>query len=320
MDDTLQTVQSTDYYPFGLAFSTNNLNKNKYLFSGKELQDGNLGGSMLGLYDFGARHYDPFVARWLKQDRYAAKYASASPYSYCLNNPVGFSDPTGDTIKIEVNGSTVLWHNGNLFNSDGSNYHGSVSGDLGTIMDALNQLNLLESGNKFLSDLSNSNNNFMVGITDGKNGFTPYNYGVAAGNLSEIQKVTGNCINSLGSGGRVNWNPNLLTGGINIDGSIERPGYISLGHELIGHGWLSDQGLLYYNKDYISYEAYYQGVLKVEWQAVYMENQLRQEANITLRQYYGYGRYNDGTREPIGSSLLDDKGQPKPYSPIPMAK
>lgn len=41
--NTLQNVQSTDYYPFGLAYSTNNLNKNKYLFSGKELQDGALG-------------------------------------------------------------------------------------------------------------------------------------------------------------------------------------------------------------------------------------------------------------------------------------
>ena len=37
--DTLQEIQSTDYYPFGLAHSTNNLNKNKYLFSGKEFQD-----------------------------------------------------------------------------------------------------------------------------------------------------------------------------------------------------------------------------------------------------------------------------------------
>ena len=86
VDDTLQTVQSTDYYPFGLAFSTNNLNKNKYLFSGKELQDANLGGSMLDLYDFGVRHYDPFVARWQTIDLYAKAYPSVSPYNYCLNN------------------------------------------------------------------------------------------------------------------------------------------------------------------------------------------------------------------------------------------
>lgn len=92
VDDTLQSVQSTDYYPFGLAFSTNNLNRNKYLFSGKELQDGNLGGSMLGLYDFGARHYDPFMGRWLAQD---PMQQFLSSYLYCANNPVNFVDPSG---------------------------------------------------------------------------------------------------------------------------------------------------------------------------------------------------------------------------------
>ena len=66
--ETLQTVQSTDYYPFGLAFEYSNLNRNKYLFSGKELQDGNLGGSMLEWYNFGARFYDPVLGRWFNVD------------------------------------------------------------------------------------------------------------------------------------------------------------------------------------------------------------------------------------------------------------
>ena len=99
--NTLQNVQSTDYYPFGLAYSTNNLNKNKYLFSGKELQDASIGGTILGLYDFGARQYDPVIGRWLKQDRYACKYVSISPYTYCANNPILFTDPTGDTLTAE---------------------------------------------------------------------------------------------------------------------------------------------------------------------------------------------------------------------------
>ena len=47
--------QTTDFCPFGLAFEYNNLNKNKYLFSGKELQDGLVGSSMLEWYDFGDR-------------------------------------------------------------------------------------------------------------------------------------------------------------------------------------------------------------------------------------------------------------------------
>ncbi len=99
--NSLQNVQSTDYYPFGLAYSTNNLNKNKYLFSGKELQDASIGGTILGLYDFGARQYDPVIGRWLKQDRYACKYVSISPYTYCANNPILFTDPTGDTLTAE---------------------------------------------------------------------------------------------------------------------------------------------------------------------------------------------------------------------------
>ena len=92
---TLQNVQSTDYYPFGLAHSTNNLNKNKYLFSGKELQDGTVNNQMLGLYDFGMRQYDAIIGRWTTLDLYALKYPGVSPYNYCLNNPMNLIDPFG---------------------------------------------------------------------------------------------------------------------------------------------------------------------------------------------------------------------------------
>lgn len=68
VNGTLQASQTTDFYPFGLAFEYNNLNKNKYLFSGKELQDGALGNEILGWYDFGARFYDPILGRWFNVD------------------------------------------------------------------------------------------------------------------------------------------------------------------------------------------------------------------------------------------------------------
>ena len=107
---TLQNVQSTDYYPFGLAHSTNNLNKNKYLFSGKELQDGTVNNQMLGLYDFGMRQYDAIIGRWTTLDLYALKYPGVSPYNYCLNNPMNLIDPFGleptkDSMS-DGNGST----------------------------------------------------------------------------------------------------------------------------------------------------------------------------------------------------------------------
>lgn len=92
VDGTLQASQTTDFYPFGLAFEYSNLNKNRYLFSGKELQDGNLGGSMLEWYDFGARFYDPLLGRWFNVDP-AAQYAN--PYLFCGNSPVMYIDQDG---------------------------------------------------------------------------------------------------------------------------------------------------------------------------------------------------------------------------------
>lgn len=93
---TMQVVQETDYYAFGLAHSINNLHVNKYLFSGKELQDASIAGELLGLYDFGARYYDPLVGRWFNIDPKATKYPDISPYAYCANNPTMFIDPNGE--------------------------------------------------------------------------------------------------------------------------------------------------------------------------------------------------------------------------------
>ena len=117
--NTLQNVQSTDYYPFGLAYSTNNLNKNKYLFSGKELQDASIGGTILGLYDFGARQYDPVIGRWMAQD---PANQHASPYIYCSNNPIALIDPSGmkDT-SIMIGGQPFT-----LVTGPDGNFHYSI--------------------------------------------------------------------------------------------------------------------------------------------------------------------------------------------------
>ena len=93
--NTLVPVQTTEYYPFGLAFSANDLDKNKHLFSGKEIQNVTFGSEMLGMYDFGSRFYDPLVGRWFCQDPAAQL---ASPYGYCNNNPITFVDPDGEFI------------------------------------------------------------------------------------------------------------------------------------------------------------------------------------------------------------------------------
>ena len=49
----------------------------------------------IGSLDFGARHYDPFVSRWLSPDPLMEKYYGMSPYLYCAGNPVNLVEPDG---------------------------------------------------------------------------------------------------------------------------------------------------------------------------------------------------------------------------------
>lgn len=93
----LTEIQTTEYYPFGLAFETNNLDKNKYLFAGKEYQDAQIGGRVLAMYDFGARFYDPVVGRWFCQD---PALQLVNPYVFCGNNLVFFIDENGEFVWL----------------------------------------------------------------------------------------------------------------------------------------------------------------------------------------------------------------------------
>src|SRR5690554_6675509 len=84
--------QVNHYYPFGGLFGEGMQDSNQpYKYNGKEF-DNLLG---LNMYDYGARHYDPYTGEWITIDPLAEKYYSISPYVYVANNPVRFIDPDG---------------------------------------------------------------------------------------------------------------------------------------------------------------------------------------------------------------------------------
>jgi len=90
--NTASLLQKTDYYPFGLPYSNqfNSSTDNKYLYNGKELQDG------INWFDYGARMYDPQIGRWHVIDAMAESHFDCTPYNYALNNPIWFIDPFGN--------------------------------------------------------------------------------------------------------------------------------------------------------------------------------------------------------------------------------
>ncbi len=109
-DGIADLLQEDHYYPFGLKMSDGTQTAsplNAYRYNGKEYQD-ELG---LAWYDYGARMYDPSIARWNGVDALAEKYAALSPYNYVLGNPLRFVDPDGmqvDDYKLLKNGKLEL--------------------------------------------------------------------------------------------------------------------------------------------------------------------------------------------------------------------
>jgi len=88
-----------DYYPFGLAMPTRSNNSandtDKYKFTGHERDTD----ADLTLDYMMARNYDPIIGRFLQIDPKHQLYPGATPYHYVLNNPLKFTDPTGECIK-----------------------------------------------------------------------------------------------------------------------------------------------------------------------------------------------------------------------------
>jgi RHS repeat-associated protein len=149
-DDGVVTVadmkQINHYYPFGMAMEgdwngAGRNNNNQYLYNGKQYND-DLG---MGWYDYGARWYDPSIARWSAIDPKSEKFNAYSPYNYTLNNPIRFIDPDGMAAAEPPNGQVSWRWVTSVQGSDGKHYetinYQNVSPDLARIYNRLNSQN-----------------------------------------------------------------------------------------------------------------------------------------------------------------------------------
>jgi RHS repeat-associated protein len=94
-DSNGNVIESVDYYPYGeiRVDAKTTTYENKYKFTGKELDESD------NLYYYGARYYDPAMGRFISADPVDGDLTnpqSFNKYSYVLNNPLKYVDPTGN--------------------------------------------------------------------------------------------------------------------------------------------------------------------------------------------------------------------------------
>jgi hypothetical protein len=174
---------------------------------------------------------------------------------------------------------TLLYENGNLYNRDGTAYTGKVYGYLGKATAALDNINSVTSGQGLLRQLEGSDFNFT--IQRGSNRFEPTS--VARAGLA--RQVPGMAANA-GSGGTIFWSPGAKTSGPNQLGNTTRPTFLGLTHEL-GHASMAEQGM----SDFSFFapghaDPNLSRITNDEFNAVHVENQVRSEYGLPLRDFY----------------------------------
>jgi RHS repeat-associated protein len=98
-------TESTQYMPYGSARpGSEEMTGTSYNFTDQEYDTEN------GLYNYDARLYDPVIGRFISPDTIVPKMfnpQSLNRYSYCLNNPLVYVDPSGHDEIIP--GSTLVY-------------------------------------------------------------------------------------------------------------------------------------------------------------------------------------------------------------------
>jgi RHS repeat-associated protein len=92
------------YTPWGTARDMSQQAAVPYRYTGQREE------AALGLYDYGARWYDPSIGRFIQADTIVPQPGnpqSLNRYSYGLNNPMKYTDPTGHVVRDESDGSGV---------------------------------------------------------------------------------------------------------------------------------------------------------------------------------------------------------------------
>jgi RHS repeat-associated protein len=289
-------MSENHYYPFGMnlhgleeydAQSVEPLEENMYQYNGKE-RDVSLG---LHWYDYGARQYDAQLGRFHVVDRFSEKYFPLTTYQYTANNPVNFIDVNGDSIWVQSGGKRYYWGESEgtygFLNKDGE--HADIDDEF--VDKVTNDLNKLmeggETGNGLVKDLASRSENVL------------------------IQKSNKNSEGEGFSGEFDDGTPFIYQSRINFSGVSDLPGigesFVALGHEM-AHSQDRFNGTLDVDGIWLD-KAYYSDLSKsipnAEKNATHIENKIRAENGLDLRESYIY----NSRGKPSHGQIIDKDGR-----------
>ena len=92
------------YFPYGQGRPGDASLPTDYRFTGQRHE------GTIGLYDYGARFYDPLLGRFVSADTVVPEPGNPQAlnrFSYCLNNPLRYTDPSGHLVEASVSGEPV---------------------------------------------------------------------------------------------------------------------------------------------------------------------------------------------------------------------
>jgi RHS repeat-associated protein len=264
-------VEGTEYLPFGGQRSHSGTNTTEYLYTDQEHEDST------GLYNYDARLYDPVIGRFVNADSVMNKLFDPqmlNRYSYCRNNPLVHTDPTGHYLYIYGINNTEIYTLVllQLQFIDPSVVLTEVkegSGIYQVFFDSNISIEGHEKGHDLLGNLAESKKEHNVKLDR----YSPNQFHAKKDGNSEID-----------------WNYRSTRsregGGPDDEGSYRRDPFIGLAHEL-GHSEAHQQG-----KQKPKDPHWDMNLLKLpstpEWEenSIKRENDIRGENNRTLRSYY----------------------------------
>ncbi len=120
-DSSGSVVEETEYKPFGGVLSGGEAD---FLYTGKELDDTNL-------YYFGARYYNTEMRQFTQPDTIIPDLynpQSLNRYSYVLNNPYKYVDPTGHYVETVLDIASISWSIHDIYNDPSSGWNWAALG------------------------------------------------------------------------------------------------------------------------------------------------------------------------------------------------